>query len=81
MTDFVVTIQEEQPIYVIRTIEQTPVIEVPQNSNITSVSSLSDVNISSVQEGDVLTFDSGTWRNRKITDSSIQSSLDGGEFF
>ena len=81
MTDIVIVVQDEQPSFVITTVEQTPVLNIPQNSNITSASSLSDVNLNSVQDGDVLTFNSGSWVNKKITDQSIQSPMDGGEFF
>ncbi len=80
MTDVIIVVQEEQPSVVISTTEQSPNVEIPSNSNTASLSDLTDVSVPTPQEGQVLTFKTGLWRAEDITDSSIQSPLDGGLF-
>ena len=80
MTDIIIVVEDEAPGVVITTTEQVPIIEVPSNSNTASLSDLNDVSATNPQEGQFLSFQSGLWRPTDIVDSSIQSSLDGGEF-
>lgn len=81
MTDVIIIVEEESPSVVITTTEQTPNIEIPSNSNISSLGDLSDVSVPTPQEGQVLTFKTGLWRAEDVVDTSIKSPLDGGEFF
>jgi len=81
MTDVIIVIEEEAPSVVITTTEQNPNIEIPSNSNITSLSDLTDVSVPTPQEGQVLTYKTGLWRAEDVVDSSIKTPLDGGEFF
>ena len=80
MTDVVIVIQEEAPTVVIQTTEQSPNIDIPSNSNTASLSDLTDVQATSPSDGQVLTYRSGLWAPEDVVDSSIKSSLDGGEF-
>ena len=63
-------------------IEESPpsIIEILQNTNTNSLGSLSDVNTSFAQDGQVLTFQSGEWVAENITDESITTPIDAGTF-
>ena len=80
MSDIIIVIEEEAPSIVVSTTEQVPNVEIPANSNTTSLSNLSDVSVPSPQEGQVLTFKTGLWRAEDVVDDSIKSPLDAGEF-
>ena len=80
MSDIIIVIEEEAPSIVVSTTEQVPNVEIPANSNTTSLSNLSDVSVPSPQEGQVLTFKTGLWRAEDVVDDSIKSPLDGGTF-
>lgn len=80
MSDIIIVIEEEAPSIVVSTTEQVPNVEIPSNSNTTSLSNLSDVSVPSPQEGQVLTFKTGLWRAEDVVDDSIKSPLDGGLF-
>ena len=80
MSDIIIVIEEEAPSIVVSTTEQVPNVEIPANSNTTSLSNLSDVSVPSPQEGQVLTFKTGLWRAEDVVDDSIKSPLDGGLF-
>jgi len=80
MSDIIIVIEEEAPSIVVSTTEQVPNVEIPSNSNTTSLSNLSDVSVPSPQEGQVLTFKTGLWRAEDVVDDSIKSPLDAGEF-
>ena len=56
------------------------IIEIPSNTNTNSLGSLSDVNTSFAQDGQVLTFQSGEWVAENITDESITTPIDAGTF-
>lgn len=56
------------------------IIEIPPNTNTNSLGSLSDVNTSFAQDGQVLTFQSGEWVAENITDESITTPIDAGTF-
>jgi len=81
MSDIIIVVEEEAPSIVVTTTEQVPNIEVPSNSNTASLSGLSDVSVPTPLEGQVLTYSAGLWRAEDVTDDSIKSPLDGGEFF
>ena len=70
MEDLIVVIEESLP----------SIIEITQNTNTNSLGSLSDVNTSFAQDGQVLTFQSGEWVAENITDESITTPIDGGTF-
>jgi len=80
MSDIIIVVEEEAPSIVVSTTEQVPNVEIPSNSNTTSLSNLSDVSVPSPQEGQVLTFKTGLWRAEDVVDDSIKSPLDGGLF-
>ena len=80
MSDIIIVIEEDAPSIVVSTTEQVPNVEIPSNSNTTSLSNLSDVSVPSPQEGQVLTFKTGLWRAEDVVDDSIKSPLDGGLF-
>ena len=80
MSDIIIVVEEEAPSIVVSTTEQVPNVEIPANSNTTSLSNLSDVSVPSPQEGQVLTFKTGLWRAEDVVDDSIKSPLDAGEF-
>ena len=80
MSDIIVVIEEEGPDIVIIADEVETSVEIPSNSNTTSLSNLSDVSVPSPQEGQVLTFKTGLWRAEDVVDDSIKSPLDGGLF-
>ena len=80
MSDIIIVIEEEAPSIVVSTTEQVPNVEIPSNSNTTSLSNLSDVSVPNPQEGQVLTFKTGLWRAEDVVDDSIKSPLDGGLF-
>jgi len=80
MSDIIIVVEEEAPSIVVSTTEQVPNVEIPSNSNTTSLSNLSDVSVPSPQEGQVLTFKTGLWRAEDVVDDSIKSPLDAGEF-
>ena len=80
MSDIVIVIQEEAPNAIVTTTEQTPVVNIPNNQNTNTLTGMTDVFTESVANGDVLTYEDGFWVNKKVTDSLIQSPLDGGEF-
>lgn len=80
MSDIIIVIEEEAPSIVVSTTEQVPNVEIPANSNTTSLSNLSDVSVPNPQEGQVLTFKTGLWRAEDVVDDSIKSPLDGGLF-
>lgn len=67
MEDLIVVIEESLPSIVI-------------NTNTNSLGSLSDVNTSFAQDGQVLTFQSGEWVAENITDESITTPIDAGTF-
>ena len=70
MEDLIVVIEESPP----------SIIEIPPNTNINSLGSLSDVNTPFAQDGQVLTFQSGEWVAENITDESITTPIDAGTF-
>lgn len=70
MEDLIVVIEESLP----------SIIEIPPNTNTNSLGSLSDVNTSFAQDGQVLTFQSGEWVAENITDESITTPIDAGTF-
>ena len=70
MEDLIVVIEESLP----------SIIEIPLNTNTNSLGSLSDVNTSFAQDGQVLTFQSGEWVAENITDESITTPIDAGTF-
>ena len=70
MEGLIVVIEESLP----------SIIEITQNTNTNSLGSLSDVNTSFAQDGQVLTFQSGEWVAENITDESITTPIDGGTF-
>ena len=72
MEDLIVVIEESLPSIVISV--------VPPNTNTNSLGSLSDVNTSFAQDGQVLTFQSGEWVAENITDESITTPIDAGTF-
>lgn len=80
MSDIIIVVEENAPSIVVSTTEQVPNVEIPSNSNTTSLSNLSDVSVPSPQEGQVLTFKTGLWRAEDVVDDSIKSPLDGGLF-
>lgn len=80
MADVIIVIQEEVDSIVVVPQDNPNNVTVPGNSNTASLSDLNDVSATSPQEGQFLSFQSGLWRPTDIVDSSIQSSLDGGEF-
>ena len=80
MSDIIIVVEEEAPSIVVSTTEQVPNVEIPSNSNTTSLSNLNDVSVPSPQEGQVLTFKTGLWRAEDVVDDSIKSPLDGGLF-
>lgn len=80
MSDIIIVVEESSPSIVVSTIEQVPNVEIPSNSNTTSLSNLNDVSVPSPQEGQVLTFKTGLWRAEDVVDDSIKSPLDGGLF-
>lgn len=80
MSDIIIVVEENAPSIVVSTTEQVPNVEIPANSNTTSLSNLSDVSVPSPQEGQVLTFKTGLWRAEDVVDDSIKSPLDGGTF-
>lgn len=71
MSDIVIVIQEEAP---------NTIVNIPNNQNTNTLTGMTDVFTESVANGDVLTYEDGFWVNKKVTDSSTQSPLDGGEF-
>lgn len=70
MEDLIVVIEESLP----------SIIGIPPNTNTNSLGSLSDVNTSFAQDGQVLTFQSGEWVAENITDESITTPIDAGTF-
>ena len=70
MEDLIVVIEESR----------SSIIEIPPNTNINSLGSLSDVNTPFAQDGQVLTFQSGEWVAENITDESITTPIDAGTF-
>lgn len=80
MSDIIIVIEEEAPSIVVSTTEQVPNVEIPSNSNTTSLSNLSDVSVPSPQEGQVLTFKTGLWRAEDVVDDSIKTPIDAGTF-
>lgn len=70
MEDLIVVIEESLP----------SIIEIHPNTNTNSLGSLSDVNTSFAQDGQVLTFQSGEWVAENITDESITTPIDAGTF-
>ena len=80
MTDVVIVIEEESPSVVIQTTEQQPNINIPSNSNVASLSDLTDVSVNSATDGQVLTKRGSIWQAEDVVDTSIKTPLDGGEF-
>lgn len=82
MEDLIVVIEESLPSIVISVVDADTNIEIPPNTNTNSNSlgSLSDVNTSFAQDGQVLTFQSGEWVAENITDESITTPIDAGTF-
>lgn len=80
MTDVVIVIEEESPVVVIQITEQQPNINIPSNSNVASLSDLTDVSVNSATDGQVLTKRGPIWQAEDIVDTSIKTPLDGGEF-
>ena len=78
MEDLIVVIEESLPSIVISVVDADTNIEIPPNTN--SLGSLSDVNTSFAQDGQVLTFQSGEWVAENITDESITTPIDAGTF-
>ena len=78
MEDLIVVIEESLPSVVISVVDADTNIEIPPNTN--SLGSLSDVNTSFAQDGQVLTFQSGEWVAENITDESITTPIDAGTF-
>lgn len=74
MEDLIVVIEESLPSRVIS------VVGAGTNTNTNSLGSLSDVNTSFAQDGQVLTFQSGEWVAENITDESITTPIDAGTF-
>ena len=74
MEDLIVVIEESLPSIVIS------VVDADTNTNTNSLGSLSDVNTSFAQDGQVLTFQSGEWVAENITDESITTPIDAGTF-
>lgn len=74
MEDLIVVIEESLPPRVIS------VVGAGTNTNTNSLGSLSDVNTSFAQDGQVLTFQSGEWVAENITDESITTPIDAGTF-
>lgn len=72
MEDLIVVIEESLPSTVISVVDT--------NTNTNSLWSLSDVNTSFAQDGQVLTFQSGEWVAENITDESITTPIDAGTF-
>ena len=82
MEDLIVVIEESLPSIVISVVDADTNIEIPPNTNTNtnSLGSLSDVNTSFAQDGQVLTFQSGEWVAENITDESITTPIDAGTF-
>lgn len=80
MTDVVIVIEEESPSVVIQTTEHQPNISIPSNSNVASLSDLTDVSVNSATDGQVLTKRGSIWQAEDVVDTSIKTPLDGGEF-
>lgn len=78
MEDLIVVIEESLPSIVISVVDADTNIKTPPNTN--SLGSLSDVNTSFAQDGQVLTFQSGEWVAENITDESITTPIDAGTF-
>ena len=82
MEDLIVVIEESLPSIVISVVDADTNIKIPPNTNTNtnSLGSLSDVNTSFAQDGQVLTFQSGEWVAENITDESITTPIDAGTF-
>lgn len=80
MEDLIVVIEESLPSIVISVVDADTNIKIPPNTNTNSLGSLSDVNTSFAQDGQVLTFQSGEWVAESITDESITTPIDAGTF-
>ena len=76
MEDLIVVIEESLPSIVISVVDT----DTNTNTNTNSLGSLSDVNTSFAQDGQVLTFQSGEWVAENITDESITTPIDAGTF-
>ena len=82
MEDLIVVIEESLPSIVISVVDADTNTKIPPNTNTNtnSLGSLSDVNTSFAQDGQVLTFQSGEWVAENITDESISTPIDAGTF-
>lgn len=81
MEGLIVVIEESLPSIVISVADaDTNTQPTPPNTNTNSLGSLSDVNTSFAQDGQVLTFQSGEWVAENITDESITTPIDAGTF-